>query len=606
MRVVHLTTVDISLRYLLLPQLRAVVDAGGEAVGISAPGSDVPQIEAAGVRHIALTSSTRSMSLTDDLRAAIDLWRILRRERPDVLHTHNPKPGVYGRIVGRLAGVPIVVNTVHGLYATENDPLPKRLAVYGLEAVASRFSDAELVQNPEDLALMRRWRIASPRKLALLGNGVDLTRFDAARVDDDERASVRAEFGVARDQILVGVVARLVAEKGYPELFEAMTRLPERYVLVAIGPDNPEKADALPRDLVDRAQAAGVRFVGMRTDVDRCYRAMDLFVLPSHREGFPRAAMEAAAMGLPIVATDVRGCREVVEHGVNGFLLPVADPVALADAIDRIGSDPTRRATMGAESARIARERFDERRVVRTVLGTYAAIAWRKGLALERTPRRPRRLFARATKRALDAAGAALALVVLAPLIGLIALVVRVTMGAPVFYMQERPGRGARIFRIYKFRTMRDAVDALGEPLPDEQRLTRTGRFLRATSLDELPEFWNVLRGDMSLVGPRPLLVEYLPLYNAEQARRHEVRPGLTGWAQVNGRNQQTWDERLALDVWYVDHWTLALDLQILGRTLRQVVRREGISQDGHATMPRFEGTISAGADVACESEQVG
>lgn len=175
------------------------------------------------------------------------------------------------------------------------------------------------------------------------------------------------------------------------------------------------------------------------------------------------------------------------------------------------------------------------------------------------------------------------------PLLLLWALVRR-KLGSPVLFRQVRPGLHGRPFMMVKFRTMTDERGANGELLPDAQRLTAFGRFLRASSLDELPELWNVLRGEMSLVGPRPLLMEYLPLYSPEQARRHEVRPGITGWAQVNGRNALSWDERFKLDVWYVDHRSLWLDLRILWLTVRKVIVREGISAQGEATMPRFTG----------------
>ena len=195
-----------------------------------------------------------------------------------------------------------------------------------------------------------------------------------------------------------------------------------------------------------------------------------------------------------------------------------------------------------------------------------------------------------AVKRGVDVVVAATALVVLSPVLAATAAAVRLSLGSPVLFTQQRPGRGGRPFRMYKFRTMRDAADAQGNPLPDAERLTRLGRVLRATSLDELPELFNVLRGEMSLVGPRPLLVDYLPLYTAEQARRHEVRPGITGWAQVNGRNALSWEDRFRLDVWYVDHASLWLDLRILALTVRKVIAREGISQQGSATMERFRG----------------
>jgi lipopolysaccharide/colanic/teichoic acid biosynthesis glycosyltransferase len=192
-------------------------------------------------------------------------------------------------------------------------------------------------------------------------------------------------------------------------------------------------------------------------------------------------------------------------------------------------------------------------------------------------------------KRLIDVGTATFGLIVTAPLLLAIALTIRLSLGNPVLFVQSRPGLQGKPFRLRKFRSMRDAVGADGRTLPDAERLTRLGRFLRASSLDELPELWNVLVGDMSLVGPRPWLMEYLPHYTPTQMRRHEVRPGITGWAQVNGRNAVSWDERLQLDVWYVDHWSLRLDLVILLRTIRTVFRRDGINAQGHATMPRFD-----------------
>ena len=192
-------------------------------------------------------------------------------------------------------------------------------------------------------------------------------------------------------------------------------------------------------------------------------------------------------------------------------------------------------------------------------------------------------------KRALDLLGAAGGLIPLSPVLLLIALAVRLSLGSPVLFRQVRAGRQGRPFQLLKFRTMTGARDAAGELLPDAQRLTRLGRWLRSSSLDELPQLINVVRGDMSLVGPRPLLPEYLPHYSAEQARRHDVRPGITSWANVQGRNTLSWEHRLALDVWYVDHWSLALDLKILLMTGVKVLRRENISPEGQVTMTRFD-----------------
>jgi lipopolysaccharide/colanic/teichoic acid biosynthesis glycosyltransferase len=202
----------------------------------------------------------------------------------------------------------------------------------------------------------------------------------------------------------------------------------------------------------------------------------------------------------------------------------------------------------------------------------------------------PQCLVEAVVKRIFDIFVASVALVVLAPIIAIVALLVRSKLGKPILFRQQRPGRNGQAFEMVKFRTMLDAVDRDGKPLPDSDRLTPFGRLLRSTSLDELPELFNVLRGDMSLVGPRPLLMQYLPLYSAEQARRHEVRPGLTGWAQINGRNAVDWQEKFLMDVWYVDNQTFLLDLKIILLTMRKVAFRENISAEGEATMLPFLG----------------
>lgn len=210
-------------------------------------------------------------------------------------------------------------------------------------------------------------------------------------------------------------------------------------------------------------------------------------------------------------------------------------------------------------------------------------------------------MWARKVKRLIDVTACLITLPVVLVVCGAVALAIWLTMGRPVLFRQKRAGLYGRVFELWKFRTMTNGRDESGRLLPDEKRLTRLGRFLRSTSLDELPQVWNVLRGEMSLVGPRPLLPEYLERYTPEQARRHEVRPGITGWAQVNGRNETTWEERFRRDVWYVDNWSLWLDLKILWLTVIKVLRRDGISRQGHATMPEFLGTGAESATIPSE-----
>jgi glycosyltransferase involved in cell wall biosynthesis len=373
---VHVATSDISLALLLGHQLQAFVRAGYEVIGVSGPGPFATGLRDLGVTHHVVPSLTRAVDVRSDLRAPFDLARLFRRLRPDIVHTHNPKPGVYGRLAARAARVPVVVNTIHGLYALPEDRWTKRAAVYGLERLAVTCSDAELVQNPEDITTLRRLRVPEA-KIHLLGNGIDLGRFDPSRIEAARVAELRASVGAGPDDVVCGLVGRLVWEKGYREVFTAVEslrdRLPNLRVLVA-GPIDDAKADAVTRHDIEQAERSGIVFLGMRDDVDALYAAMDLYVLASHREGWPRSAMEAAAMGVPVVATDIRGCRQVVEDGVTGLLVPPRDARALARAIEALALDVERRRAMGSAARDKAAAEFDEQRIIAVTLGVYETL----------------------------------------------------------------------------------------------------------------------------------------------------------------------------------------------------------------------------------------
>lgn len=380
--VVHVTTSDMSLELLLGPQLEAISRAGYRVIGASAPGPYVEALARRGIPHVALAHATRAMAPGEDARALAELVGVFRRLRPTIVHTHNPKPGLYGRVAARLARVPVVVNTVHGLYAQPADPWPKRAIVYGLERLAAACSQAELLQNAEDLAVLRRLRIPADR-LTVLGNGIDLARFDPGTVSPAGVAAARAEMGATDpDDVVVGLVGRLVHDKGYAEVFEAAALLRDhvpRVRVAVIGPDEPDKSGAI--SLAERtvAERAGVRFLGSRDDVATLYRGMDVHVLASHREGFPRSPMEASAMGVPVVATDIRGCRQAVDHGTTGLLVPVRDAGALAAAIARLADDPAERRILGANARAKAEREFDQQRCIDTTLHTYRRLLEQAG-----------------------------------------------------------------------------------------------------------------------------------------------------------------------------------------------------------------------------------
>jgi glycosyltransferase involved in cell wall biosynthesis len=372
-RLVHVTTSDISLALLLGPQLEAFAAAGMEVIGASATGPFVEQLERRGITHVPLRHATRSVSPGHDLLALVELERLFRRLRPDIVHTHNPKPGLYGRLAARAAGVPGIVNTVHGLYAAPEDPWPRKAIVYALERIASACSQVELVQNPEDVATLRRLGVPAG-KLELLGNGVDLDRF-RPRPSASEVEKARRSLGVDSAGIVVGTVGRLVWQKGFRELFAAARHLrtirPE-VIFVIVGPKDDAKGDALDADDIAAAESIGnVVFCGHRDDVEDLYPGFDLFVLPSYREGFPRSAMEAAASGVPVIATDIRGCRQAVDHGITGLLVPLGDVNALVVAIADLAVAPSIRLAMSSEARRKAEADFDEQAVIQKTLDAY-------------------------------------------------------------------------------------------------------------------------------------------------------------------------------------------------------------------------------------------
>lgn len=364
-RVAHLTTVDLSLHALLEAELRFDVTAGCETWGISAPGPYVKAIREIGVGHAAVPSFDRSWSPRRDARAAGELAGVLRRVRPDVLHTHTPKAGVLGRVIGRALQVPVVVDTCHGLWTRPDQPVWVRRAVVAVEALASQFAHAELYQNAEDARTLRRF----VRRQSVVGNGVDLGRFGLGG-----RERVRQELGIPPDTLLVGGVGRLVREKGIEEFAEVASRLAGSAGFVWVGPEDNAKSDSL------RPGAGSVRFLGVRHDMPDVYAALDVFVLPSWREGFSRSGMEAAATGLPMVLSDIRGCRELGEDGRHLLLVPPRNVNALTDAVQRLLRDAPLRKRLGAAARERALREFDQRAVAVRSLQTYVEVARRKGL----------------------------------------------------------------------------------------------------------------------------------------------------------------------------------------------------------------------------------
>jgi len=594
----HVVTVPMSLTF-LRGQVGYMQARGLDVRVLTSPGLELQAFAATEGVAVAAVRMPRRLTPVRDLLAVVTIVHVIRRARPAIVHAATPKGGLLGTIAAAVAGVPVRIYHVRGL-PMETATGAARHLLRATEWVACHLAHRVLCVSESVRDVVIAERLCPADRIRVLGggsgNGVDADgRFDPAHLPAGARADTRARYDIPSEAPVIGFIGRLVRDKGVIELAAAWRRLRDEYPaahLLLVGPF--ERRDPVPADAGHALRSdPRVHLVGECWDTPALYAAMDVVALPTYREGFPNVPLEAAAMRLPVVATRVSGCTDAVVDGETGTLVPARDADALADALGAYLSDGALRQRHGEAGRERVVARFRQETVWAALHEEYAwLLATHSPIARARSASTIALRAELALKRTMDAILAIVALVVLAPIIALTAIAVRARLGAPVLFRQVRPGRHALPFTLYKFRTMAGATtDATGEVIPDAARLTSLGRRLRALSVDELPQLWNVLRGEMSLIGPRPLLMEYLPLYTREQARRHAMRPGITGLAQVSGRNAIGWDARLALDVWYVDHWSPWLDARILWRTIGKVASRAGVTQPGHVTMERFHGT---------------
>lgn len=378
MKVVHITTSDSSLRYLLFDQIKFLQQRGHEVSGISAPGPYVDELRAAGI-PVVTVPLTRQITPVADLRALGELVWTFRQLRPDIVHTHTPKAGLLGEWGALLAQVPHRVHTIHGLYFPGHMRPGTKWRYAWLERIQMAPAKVLLSQNAEDIDTCVRERLCDPQRLRFLGNGIDVERFHPRNREGEAIARSRAALGVPPGNLVVGMVGRMTGEKGYREYFEAAARIavsrPD-VTFLAVGTFEPWKPDAVSADEA-RSLGLGDRLLvlGHRDNMPDIYAAMDVLVLPSHREGFPRAPMEAAASGLPVVVSDERGCRATIVDGESGFLVPIRDAAALASAVSVLLGNPDLRRRMGARARALAEERFDQRIVFERVAAAYEELS---------------------------------------------------------------------------------------------------------------------------------------------------------------------------------------------------------------------------------------
>jgi glycosyltransferase involved in cell wall biosynthesis len=381
-RVAVISAVDSTIRILLFAQLKAVQKEGFEIHCICSKGLDFDFLEDQGVRMHAVKIK-RSISPFTDILALWKIYQFLRKEKIEIVHTHTPKCSLLGQLAAKLAGVPIIINTVHGFYFHENMRPFVRWFYIMMEKIAAKCSTMILSQNPEDIDTAVKLGICTREKIKFLGNGVDLNKFNLDRFGDNFKKQKRKEINIPENAVVVGIIGRLVKEKGYLELFEAFREITAEHNnvwLVIIGPEEPEKADRIsPETFKQYGIENQTRWLGNRDDIPELLACCDIYALPSWREGFPRSAIEAAAMDLPVVATNIRGCRQVVDDGVTGRLVPVRNSQALAGVLMELIDRPLLRAKMGRAGYQKAQKEFNEQRVCEIVLETYEECLSRVG-----------------------------------------------------------------------------------------------------------------------------------------------------------------------------------------------------------------------------------
>ena len=564
--------------------------AGLQPILLSTPGANLSATaEEEGVPGLAVPME-REIAPLEDLVSLWKLYRTIRKTRPDVSDAATPKAGLLVGIAGWMARVPRRVYSLNGLRLETASGL-KRSVLWLTEWVACACATRVLCVSPSLRERAVNLKLVPREKTVVLkkgGCGVNLERFARKNPHSDEVEALRHQTGIPAGAPVIGFVGRFVRDKGIRRLIEAFEMLrkthPELRLLLLGDFENGNPVEPDVRRYIE-SNLAIIR-PGFVSDSAPYYALMNVLALPTYREGFPQVSLEAQASGIPVVTTSATGAVDSVIDGVTGNLVPVGNSAELAAAIEKLLGDPELCARMGRAGREWMERNFSAAAIWEAKVEFYRDL-------ISETASTDRLPWKRIVKRAFDFCVSLIALAILSPLLVVVALLVRLSLGAPILFRQDRPGFKGKLFTCIKFRTMTDARDASGELLPDSQRLTSLGRFLRNTSMDELPGLINVIRGEMSLVGPRPLLPQYLKRYTPEQMRRHEVKPGITGWVQVNGRNALNWNRKFALDTWYVDHQSFWLDLRILATTMWQVFRRNGIVQPGHATMPEFLGVNS-------------
>ena len=526
----------------------------------------------------------REISIFDDF---VSLWRICRTIRaisPDIVHAHTSKAGILGIVAAWITGVPGRIFSVHGFRWVTKKGI-SRLLVKLSNNITCLLADRVLFVSKSLLDFgidSNIWDISNAKVICGgSANGVDTVRFNPE--NRQEGVAVRNKFGIPNDSFVFGFVGRIVYDKGVEDLAVAWRGIRRDFTnthLLLVGKS--EGGDPLSAKTLTAFQRDDhVHLVGFAQDVVPYYMAMDVFVLPSHREGFAVTPIEASALCLPVIVTRIPGCIDGVMDNKTGLIVKRGDSTELEHAMRNLICDKRLCDRLGRAGREFVLHSFKQRPIWEGLRKEYRELL---GLRPSRQTGLPLLI-----KRVTEYCAVIAALIIFSPVMAVVAILVWGNLGFPVIFREKRIGKGGKPFWFLKFRTMTNERDSEGNLLPDEKRLTLVGRFFRATSLDELPQLINVVKGEMSLVGPRPLPLKYLERFSDRQAIRHTVLPGITGLTATKYRGQgRTWDEKLENDVWYVENWSFLLDWKILFKTFWTTARKSFLNRNGETTSEEF------------------
>lgn len=588
-KLIRITTVPLSLDKLLSGQLNYM----NSFYEVTAVASEEDYLKKIGIKEGIKTFTiemSRKITPMHDIVSVVKLFLFLKKENPLMVHSHTPKAGTLAMIASKCAGVPIRLHTVAGLPLIETKGFKRTL----LERVEKLTYSCATMVYPNSKGLydfIVANKFTEPSKLKIIGNGssngINTMHFSPELVSQLQKRVLQKKLEIVADDFVFIFVGRLVGDKGINELILAFKNLIKQnpnVKLLLVGMEE-KGLDPLDNSTKEEIKAnKNILFVGYQDNIKPYLAISNALVFASYREGFPNVVLQAGAMGLPSIVTDINGCNEIIIDGKNGIIIPVKNSEAIEKAALRMIDEKDFFITLQSNARKMITSRYEQKEIWKAILKEYKQVEENQQNAQEWS------MYKRCIKPTLDFSFAFLGFLVLSPLFCIVVLCLIFANKGTVFFYQKRPGIGDKLFTIIKFKTLNDKKDTNGNLLPDHKRHTGIGRWLRKTSLDELPQLLNVIKGDMSIVGPRPLLPEYLDLYTVSQQRRHNVKPGITGWAQINGRNAIDWKTKFRYDLWYVEHQSFGLDVKIIFNTLLKVLKVEGINATNNVTMEPFYG----------------